>query len=272
MYGSSFARAVYGVRAPQYRAAYTRGYYAAGGFFSSIKKLAGKAVSKVQKVAATSKVARVLTPVLAAANTRQGMSIGAGIAGGKLARFIPPGKTLPSLATLKSTSLPVTLAKVAHEARQSLQQRAFPGSPSWAGPVVAAGGAALGFWGPKPPANAGVDIGMVPSHGPALPAFGGPKKKRKKRTTTQRRRRRATSRRRPAPRRRAAPSRRRRRAYPRGDYGDDWVGNRPSRAKGSGQFLTRVGGRRRKRRRGRGRGGRVSFVTKSGRRVTFNAR
>lgn len=82
------------------------------------------------------------------------------------------------------------------------------------------------------------------------------------------RRRRSSKRR---PRSTGRSSRRRRRA---GDYGDDWSGNRPSRAKGSGQFLTRAGGRRRhpRRRRGRGRGQRVSFVTKSGKRVSFNAK
>jgi hypothetical protein len=52
-------------------------------------------------------------------------------------------------------------------------------------------------------------------------------------------------------RRRASSStpRRRRRSYvrSRGDYGDDWQGNRPSRAKRSGRFLTRRGGRRRRR-------------------------
>lgn len=48
---------------------------------------------------------------------------------------------------------------------------------------------------------------------------------------------------RPARRLRARRSYRR----ARGDYGDDWVGNRPSRAKRSGQFLTRRGGRRRRR-------------------------
>lgn len=65
-------------------------------------------------------------------------------------------------------------------------------------------------------------------------------------------------------------SRRRRR----GDYGDDWQGNTPSRAKGSGQFLTRAGGRRRHRthRRHHGRGQRVSFTTKSGKRVSFTAK
>lgn len=64
-------------------------------------------------------------------------------------------------------------------------------------------------------------------------------------------------------------SRKRRRA---GDYGDDWSGNTPSRAKGSGQFLTRAGGRRRKRRRGRRAGQKVSFTTKSGKRVSFTAK
>lgn len=51
-------------------------------------------------------------------------------------------------------------------------------------------------------------------------------------------------------RRRSSSTSSRRRSYrrARGDYGDDWVGNRPSRAKRSGQFLTRRGGRRRKRR------------------------
>jgi hypothetical protein len=78
------------------------------------------------------------------------------------------------------------------------------------------------------------------------------KKRRKKRRTTSRPRRRSRSR------------------YQRGDYGDNWTGNRPSRAKGTGRFLTRAGGRRRKRRGARrDHGGRVSFVTKSGKRVTF---
>lgn len=78
-------------------------------------------------------------------------------------------------------------------------------------------------------------------------------------------------RRRSKPRRSGGTSRRRR---SRGDYGDDWQGNKPSRAKGSGQFLTRDGGRRRKRRGRRGRRGgqRVSFTTKSGKRVSFNAK
>jgi hypothetical protein len=82
-----------------------------------------------------------------------------------------------------------------------------------------------------------------------------------------RRRRRSSSRRRSTGR----TSRRRRRA---GDYGDDWSGNKPSRAKGSGQFLTRDGGRRRRRskRRSRRAGQRVSFTTKSGKRVSFTAK
>lgn len=64
-------------------------------------------------------------------------------------------------------------------------------------------------------------------------------------------------------------SRKRRRA---GDYGDDWSGNTPSRAKGSGRFLTRAGGRRRHHKRRRRAGQRVSFTTKSGKRVSFTAK
>lgn len=79
------------------------------------------------------------------------------------------------------------------------------------------------------------------------------------------------SRRRRSTRRRSTgrTSRKRRRA---GDYGDDWSGNRPSRAKGSGQFLTRAGGRRRHHRKRRRAGQRVSFTTKSGKRVSFTAK
>jgi hypothetical protein len=93
-----------------------------------------------------------------------------------------------------------------------------------------------------------------------LTTFGAPKKRSssRKRRSSSRKRRRSTSSR-----------RRKRRAYARGDYGDDWSGDRPSRAKHSGQFLTRAGGRRR-RRRGGGGGGRVSFTTKDGRHVSFS--
>lgn len=69
-----------------------------------------------------------------------------------------------------------------------------------------------------------------------------------------------------------------RRRRPRGDYGDDWSGGKPSRDK-RGRYLTKAGGRhhhRRHQRRRRHRGGKgrvhVSFTTKGGRRVSFNAR
>jgi len=72
-------------------------------------------------------------------------------------------------------------------------------------------------------------------------------------------------------RKRRATGRTRRSAYSRGDYGDDWVGNKPSFTKHGHKFLTRAGGRHHKkhRRGGRRGGGRVSFTTKDGRHVSF---
>lgn len=101
-------------------------------------------------------------------------------------------------------------------------------------------------------------VGLLPGPKAVLPSFNVERASpRRKRSGGGRRR------------RTGGTSRRRRRA---GDYGDDWSGNRPSRAKGSGRFLTRAGGRRRKRHRGRRRGQRVSFVTKGGKRVSFTAK
>jgi len=55
MYGSSTARAMYGMGDYQSRSGYAGGYYAAGGFFSGLKKLAGGAFK-----AATSSLGKTL--------------------------------------------------------------------------------------------------------------------------------------------------------------------------------------------------------------------
>lgn len=231
-YGSARIRMFYGAgdygRALALRQAYTGGYYAAGGFFSKLGKLAGKAAGLVSKVA----------PV---------------------ARFVPGLGTALSAVELARKVLPGPLGKgpvdlIAPLARFGAKQAKTIFGSTGKNLAGAGFGAALGM--SKPAVVAG---------GALLPSMDVERDTRK-------RRRRSPSRRRRAPeRRRRTSSRRRRRAYSQGDYGDDWSGNTPSRAKGSGRFLTRRGGRRR-RRRGRGGGRRVSFTTKDGRRVSFTPR
>lgn len=136
-----------------------------------------------------------------------------------------------------------------------------------ASPGAAMAGAALKAFGAPKQGQAMIQAG-IPKAAPHLATMG---KVAAPRPRRRRRKRRKTSRRRSPTRRRS------RRRYSRGDYGDDWSGNTPSRDK-SGRFLTRAGGRhhhhtqRRHHHRKHPRGHRVSFTTHSGRRVHFYAR
>lgn len=210
MYGSSMARALYGAGDYQSRTAFAPGYYAAGGFFSGLKKLAGKAVNFANKTV-----------------------VGKALVG-----------AVPGLGGI------VTAAGIAQRGLGAI----YDNKPSLS--FKGYGGAGPGTGGKL----------ALPAFKKAAAAKAAPSRSRKRRSR----------------KRRAAPARRRRRSSRgRGDYGDDWSGSTPSRAKGTGQFLTRAGGRRhhpepprrRRRRRGSRRPGqRVSFTTKDGRHVSFTAR
>jgi len=205
VYGSSTGRALYGMGDYQARSGYAGGYYAAGGFFSGLKKLAGGAV----KLAASKGLGGAL------------FRAGAGM--------------LPGVGTA---------LQVAGAARAS----------PFIKNMMKVGAPALGAFGP-----AGKIVGGTIGAGLMLER--GTRKSRKRRLRSveapRARKRRSTRR---SPRR---GSKRRR-----GDWGDD--GGRDTR----GHFLNARGGHAhfRKRRRSRRPGTRVSFVTKSGKRVSFTAR
>jgi len=198
MYGSSTGRALYGMGDYQARSGYAGGYYAAGGFFSGLKKLAGGAVN------------------LAASK---------GIGG---ALFRASAGMLPGVGTA---------LQVAGAARGSKLVRN----------MLKVGAPALSAFGP-----AGKIVGGA--IGAGLKLESGTRRTRKRRA-------RAATRRSPARRSSRRSSKRRR-----GDWGD--AGGRDKR----GHYLNARGGHANFKKRRRSRGGRVSFTTKSGRRVSFTAR
>jgi hypothetical protein len=196
MYGSSTGRALYGMGDYQSRAGYAGGYYAAGGFFSGLKKLAGGAV----QLAASKGIGGALF------RTAAGMVPGVG-----------------------------TAIQVAGAVRGSPLMRKVAG--------IAA--PALTRFGPGGRLVAGVvGSGMALERATRKKRGGGG---RRRRSSSPRRSARRTSKRR------------------RGDWGDD--GGRDKR----GHFLNERGGHAHFKKRNRRRG-RVSFTTKSGRRVSFTAR
>ncbi|HET8542493.1 MAG TPA: hypothetical protein VFL83_21645 [Anaeromyxobacter sp.] len=214
MYGSSLARTYYGAGDYNRRAAFTGRYYAAGGFFSSLKKLG----SKIGNVAGMLPAAGLKLP---GALGKGGLAKLAGKVGGKFLRGVPVLGT----------------ALTAFDIGKDL----------------------VGAF--KPKAGAMTFSGLA-----GMQAEKGPSSSSRRSSSSSRRRRRAGGRR-SAPRRSAR--RRRRSSYSRGDWGD------PMGRDKKGHYLSRRGGHRnfrRRRRRRRGRGQRVSFTTKSGRRVSFTAR
>jgi len=215
VYGSSAGRALYGMGDYQSRSGYAGGYYAAGGFFSGLKKLA------------KSKLGQMGLKGLSFAVPGIGSAISAGVnlaAGNRpsLGDFLVPGYSNVMKGGLLGSKLGTGF----------LKNVAFPGGKSSIGaPRLAKMG------------------------GGRLRAVETPRRRRKKAGTRARRRGGATTRRRGSKR-------------GRGDWGDD--GGRDKR----GHFLSARGGHRnfKRRRRSRRPGSRVSFTTKSGKRVSFTAR
>jgi hypothetical protein len=223
MYGSTHMRVLYG--SGDYgrsvaMAQMTRGYYQAGGFFSSLTRAIG------------------LKPILSKVGAIAGKALTGGL-GGKLISGIG-GKLLRGVPILGTALTAFDIGKDIYQAATS-------------GPKVASSGGAAGL----------PTFGAAASQAAGLVERGGGGKRRRRRAASRGR-----------GRSRAAP-RRRRSSRPRGDYGDDWQGNKPSYTKHGHRFLTRAGGRhhkkRRRSRRHRG-GAHVSFTTKSGKHVSFTAR
>jgi len=127
VYGSSAARALYGQGDFQRRSGYAGGYYAAGGFFSGLRKLAGGVVKTALKSPLVKSFASSL-PVVGGAITAFDMlkGIGGGSKGGLAATLTPLKPAITGGAATGKLSLPhiAAAAKVGKSSRRKTRKKA----------------------------------------------------------------------------------------------------------------------------------------------------